>query len=307
MEKSPLVSVLCLCYNQSQFVVESLESIKGQSYKNFEILICDDCSQDKTAQVVDTWINENPQIKIRFIKHQKNQGITKSLNEILNLAKGEYIQLLALDDVLVFDKFERHVKILKESSSKEALVFSDSYLIDENSELYQNKFLALHIKYLRLETGNFYDKLIQTNFIPAMSILLKKDYLVKENGFDEDLSYEDYDMWLRLSEKYDFIFDSTVSCYYRLHSNNTHKKTNFGDESLFKIGMKHKKHPAIKQKIFDSIETSYINRTLKNQHLIYYKHFSPNSKFEKLILWNKFPKLYVFLKDMRKLFYNLLK
>jgi glycosyltransferase involved in cell wall biosynthesis len=172
MVDNPLVSILCLCYNQERFIKESLESIKAQTHKNFEIIICDDSSRDNSVEVIDGWIQNNPEILTKFVKHTENKGITKSLNEILNLSKGKYIQILALDDILMPDKFERQVAMLENAPANYTLVFSDANLIDQNSNLYQNKFLAYHLSYLSLKSENYYEMLLEKNFIPAMSILM---------------------------------------------------------------------------------------------------------------------------------------
>ena len=71
----PLVSVICACYNQSQFIFESLESVKNQAYENLEIIIWDDASQDNSVQIIEGWIKDNPSLKIIFHKHQTNKGI----------------------------------------------------------------------------------------------------------------------------------------------------------------------------------------------------------------------------------------
>ena len=238
--EQPLVSVICACYNQSKFVVESLESVKNQTYKNLEIIIWDDASADNSVEKIEEWIRNNPEMNIQFIKNKENRGICKSLNTAQNLTTGKYIQLLALDDFLLPDKITRHVEILENSSDNIALVFTDAFLMNDNSELYQNRFIALYKNYLSLKTENYFDDLIGGNFIPAMSILYKSSYLKNTGPWDENLAFEDYDMLLRLAKKYDFIFDEKVSVTYRLHENNTHKKLSaVMENSLFKVYLKH--------------------------------------------------------------------
>ncbi len=116
MTEFPLVSILCLSYNQQRFLVESLESLKSQTYHNIEILICDDCSKDNSVEIINNWIKDHPQLNIRFIPHTRNQGICKSLNELLAVSKGKYLITIALDDLMEPDKIERHVAILENSS-----------------------------------------------------------------------------------------------------------------------------------------------------------------------------------------------
>ncbi|MBV6880920.1 glycosyltransferase [Epilithonimonas ginsengisoli] len=302
MQNLPLVSILCLCYNQEKFIVESLESIKAQIYTNYEVLICDDTSSDNSVQVIDGWIAKNPDLNITFIKHPENKGITKTLNELLDLSKGKYVQLLALDDLLMSDKFERHVAMLQNSSDNVSMVFSDAHLIDEDSNLYQNKFIARHLPYLSLKSQNYYEMLLTKNFIPAMSVLIKRQNLTDEKGFDESLSFEDHDMWLRLSKKHDFLFDPIASCSYRLHSNNSHKKKNVINEAMFfKTFIKHKEHVLARDKIFEHLEKLYLLKSLTDEHHIFYKHFPIKSFPERFIKYNLKPVLYKLALQLHKL------
>ncbi|WP_333850832.1 glycosyltransferase [Epilithonimonas sp.] len=298
----PLVSILCLCYNQEKFIVESLESIKALTYNNFEMVICDDFSDDSSVETIEKWIRQNPDLQISFVKHTENLGITKTLNELLLISKGKYIQLLALDDLLMHNKLERQVTMLKNSSDKVSLVFSDAHLIDENSELYQNKFIARHLSYLSLKSQNFYEMLLVKNFIPAMSVLIKRQKLMDEGGFDESLSFEDHDMWLRLSKKDDFLFDDVISCSYRLHAHNTHKKREVLNHSMFfKIMIKHKDHQLAREKIFEHLEKLYLLNVLKNEHQIFFQHFPVKSFPEKLIKYNMKPVFYKLAMQIHKL------
>jgi glycosyltransferase involved in cell wall biosynthesis len=305
---NPTVSILCLCYNQQMFVVESLESIKAQSYQNFEILICDDFSKDNSVETIEHWIQQNTHLNIQFIKHSENIGITKTLNELLYLSKGTYIQILALDDILLTDKLGKHIEILSNSKKNEALVFSDAKLMDDNSKILQNKFIGRHISITNINTQNIYELLLEGNFIPAMSALIKRKFLIAENGWDESLSYEDYDMWLRLSKKYYFIFDTDVSCIYRLHKNNSYRNNSvINNATIFQILFKHKENNNVREKIFVHLEKIYLQKALKNENKMFFDHYKIQSFSETFIKYNlktvfyklalRFHKLYFYLKN----------
>jgi len=293
MTDNPLVSILCLCYNQEKFVKESLESIKAQTYKNFEIIICDDFSHDQSVEVIESWMSENTDLKIKFVKHSQNIGITKTLNELFKISQGKYIQILALDDTLVKDKLERHVAMLENSSDEYALVFSDAHLMNNNSKLYQNKFIARHYSYLSLESQNYYEMLLSKNFIPAMSVLMKRKNIIEENGWDESLPFEDYDMWLRLSKNYSFLFDDVITCSYRLHDNNSHRKRNvINYNAFFKIFIKHTNNIRVRDILFVHLESIYREKLLTNEHTVFYSHYPVKSFSERFIKNNYNPKIY---------------
>lgn len=304
MTQLPLVSILCLSYNQEQFVVESLESIKSQSYSNIEILICDDSSGDHSTEVICNWIKDNPQLNIQYIIHSKNQGICKSLNELLSLSKGKYTITIALDDLMEYDKVERHVNILEKSSPIEALVFSNAYLIDDHSARFQNTFIPYFHQYLSIESGNFYQTLLNDNFIPAMSCVTKSSMIKDLGGWDETLTFEDYDMWLRLSQKYDFIYDDYKSCSYRLHSTNSHKKKDFLNASFFDIYLKHKEQPVMKKKILQLIHQAYKENKLTESHKNYLKELDNKTLTEKLMLNNAGNFTYNTLLFLQKIYYK---
>ncbi|MCU7617835.1 glycosyltransferase [Chryseobacterium sp. PBS4-4] len=293
MTDNPLVSILCLCYNQGKFIKESLESIKAQTYKNFEIIICDDFSHDESVEIIKSWISENKDLKIEFIEHHQNLGITKTLNELLKISQGKYIQILALDDILIEEKLDRHVAMLENSSDEYALVFSDAHLINHESKLYQNKFIARHFSYLSLESQNFYEMLLTKNFIPAMSVLMKKKHIMAENGWDESLPFEDYDMWLRLSKNHSFLFDDVITCSYRLHDNNSHRKKNvINYNAFFNIFIKHTQNIRVRNILFSYLEDIYREKLLTNEHKIFYSHYPMKSFSERFIKNNYNPKIY---------------
>ena len=89
MENNPQVSVICLCYNHAQFVVETLQSVVNQTHKNIQILIVDDFSNDNSVKIIENWLLNFPEIK--FIKNKKNIGNTKTFNSILHFATGDFL------------------------------------------------------------------------------------------------------------------------------------------------------------------------------------------------------------------------
>src|SRR6266508_3803591 len=102
-DNGPLVTVFVGSYNQSRFVEECLDSVRHQTYPNLQIIIFDDCSKDNSVAVIDTWLKRH-RLDWQFIPHSRNIGICASLNEVLRLARGKYISMVAADDVWQPDK-----------------------------------------------------------------------------------------------------------------------------------------------------------------------------------------------------------
>ena len=129
---TPLVSILAICYNHERFVEETLSSIKNQTYKNIELVIIDDFSTDNSVKVISNWIKNN-NIVCQFVIHQKNKKLCETLNEGVNLCKGEFLQFMACDDILELDKIENQLNVLKSLDDSYGLVYSDVFIIDDNS------------------------------------------------------------------------------------------------------------------------------------------------------------------------------
>jgi alpha-1,3-rhamnosyltransferase len=225
LSNKPLVSVIALCYNQQDYLKYTLDSIINQDYPNIELIIIDDCSADCSVSLIDEWVRDKG-VDVTVLKNEQNLGICKTANIGLNHCRGKYFQLIACDDILLPNKISTQVVIL-EQDEKLAFAFSDAYLMNHQEEwkAYGPKFIQTNLMHFRPFPKNLYQLLItEKNFIPAPSVLVKTDYLKSLGGYDESLSFEDYDVWLRLSKKYDAAFCEVPLCLYRVHLKNmTHQ------------------------------------------------------------------------------------
>jgi glycosyltransferase involved in cell wall biosynthesis len=215
--KQPLVSVLTACYNQSTFVRESLESIRQQTYKNIRLIIIDDCSTDDSVSVIQDWITKNS-VECVFVAHSENKGVCKTLNEALSYARGKYISMIAADDVWLLDKIENQVRTMEKLPQDVGVIYSDAWQIDENSDLLPKKFIESHRQLPPMPEGHIFPVLLEKNFIPAMTTLIRRSCYDVVGTYDENLCYEDYDMWLRISRHYKFVFSPVISAKYRIVS-----------------------------------------------------------------------------------------
>lgn len=218
-KKTPLVSVLCLCYNHAKFVRESLNSILKQSYKNIEIVIVNDKSSDNSNQVIEKWIS-NSSFKVTYINNSTNIGHTKSFNKALALSKGKYIVDLAADDTLTPNCLDNHINNFNSypESNKIGISYSNVETINE---------LGKHLKYhfkidnngkaiAKPKSGNIYSELLNSYYLNPTGMCVKKEVFEFLNGYDESLDYEDFDFWIRSSFVYDYIFCDTVGVQKRI-------------------------------------------------------------------------------------------
>lgn len=127
-----LVSVIMPLYNAEDYVAEAIESILAQTYKNFELIIIDDGSSDKSPEIAGNYAQKDS--RIRFFVNEKNLGVAKTRNRALTEARGDYIAPLDNDDVALPTRLEEQVKFLEEHLDH-ALVGSDLEIIDEQSRV----------------------------------------------------------------------------------------------------------------------------------------------------------------------------
>ncbi len=116
MLKFPLVSFVVTSYNYEKYILETLESIKSQTYKNFEIIVVDDCSKDKSCDIVEDFISNNQNLKITLIKHKKNAGQLAAMITGLKTSKGQFISFIDSDDVLSEEYAASHISVHLQSS-----------------------------------------------------------------------------------------------------------------------------------------------------------------------------------------------
>ncbi len=130
----PLVSFVVTSYNYEKYILKTLESIKKQSYKNFEILVVDDCSSDNSCKVVEKFIEENQDLKITLFVQNKNQGQMSAMMRGLKEAQGQFVSFIDSDDILMPDYAKIHVQ----THLKTSLAMTSCAIIEigENDEVH---------------------------------------------------------------------------------------------------------------------------------------------------------------------------
>jgi glycosyltransferase involved in cell wall biosynthesis len=212
----PLVSTIVLSYNQSRFVRETLESVKSQIYKATQLIIVDDCSSDDSVATIERWLHEN-RADCTFIRHHENQGICKSLNDSLAAATGKYVSMVASDDVWLPDKIVQQVEMMESLPDHVGVVYSDAFQMDEHGHPLPDMFIAAHRKLSEMPQGQILGVLLEGNFIPGMTTLVRRSCYDVVGLYDESLPWEDWDMWMRIARRYSFLYSPTPFAKYRRH------------------------------------------------------------------------------------------
>ena len=207
------VSIIAVCYNQVQYVIDTLNSIKAQTYPHIQLIIADDGSTDGSKEMIQEWIQANDP-SVVFISHKTNLGLTKNINSALPHIKGDYFQVFGCDDLMLPDKISTQIKIL-ETNKNAGVVYSDMQMIDKNAVDLSYTYYEKHL-YKQPFSGDHYESLINRIIIAAPTVLIKTEVLKKTGNYNEQLDYEDYDFFLRAAKYYTFIYESSVTVRYRV-------------------------------------------------------------------------------------------
>ncbi|MEW6096632.1 MAG: glycosyltransferase [bacterium] len=214
LAKNPKVSVCIPNYNYGHFIGDAIRSVLAQTYKDFELIIVDNCSADNSEEVIKSF--RDP--RIRFYKNEKNIGMTANWNKCLSLARGEYISILHADDVYLPNFLEEGVKVL-DTNPKVGMVYSQVKYINDKGKVIGDSRGLQPLKSYVLAGEKEFQKLVthSTNiFCPA--VMVRKSIYNAIGNFDESFSLaSDYDMWLRISLNYDVAFISQPLACYRVH------------------------------------------------------------------------------------------
>jgi glycosyltransferase involved in cell wall biosynthesis len=189
--------------------------VKLQNYPNLEIIVNDDASKDNSVLVIQEWLDKN-NLSYRFLKNKVNQGICRSLNNVLAQARGKYVSGVAADDVWLPGKLLTQVEMMERLPGKVGVLYSDALQMNENGEALPRRFIESFRHFESPPQGDIQKIMWEGNFIPAMTTLIRRECFSKVGLYDEELFYEDWDMWLRLARYYEFAYSEQVSAKYRL-------------------------------------------------------------------------------------------
>ncbi|WP_165836417.1 glycosyltransferase [Taibaiella soli] len=260
MNTTPLVSVIMCNYNNAPWVIEALNSVATQTYKNIEIIVLDDCSKDNSPSLIEEWLKTYTGT-FKFIRHERNMGICITANDGIAASSGKYICFLATDDIMLPEKTAEQAALLEQAGQDVGMVYSDARLIqDDGRPIYGNFIQRYRQDFIWPPSGWIFDDIIKGNYIPGMATLIRKSVIDAIGSFDPTLSYEDFDMWLRIAEKYQIIFQNKQTVKYRIRKGSLmHSSKNF-NPSQVRIFAKFIDHATARRALFDIAVASYIVR-----------------------------------------------
>jgi glycosyltransferase involved in cell wall biosynthesis len=219
----PLVSIIIPAYNHEGFVAQCLDSVVADDYPNKEIVVIDDGSSDGTLDVIESWADGHRRAIPITVVSRPNRGATRTLNELLHLARGELVLPVASDDYLLPGGVRALVTALAADPTCRA-VFGDCIVVDEAGEMILPSTLFGYRRTNRdWLVRRLADELITNWTVAGAALLYVRKPILSIGGYSEDLLVEDWDFYLRLAAKGWLRFvDCKVSAY-RLHAGNQHR------------------------------------------------------------------------------------
>ncbi len=211
----PLISVSMPAYNAEIYIAESIESVLNQNYQNFELIICDDGSTDRTLEIIKSYERKDPRIKVFSMK--ENIGLASVRNFISSKAQGKYVALLDSDDLSTPDRFDEQVKVLESGVCD--VCASEYYTLDMSN----GKKRARH----RYESDadlkallTIYNPICNSTTMMSRELMVKFPYQDNLKGGPED-----YDLWVNLTiAGYRFKTIKKALVTYRLHAGQISKQ-----------------------------------------------------------------------------------
>ncbi len=221
MKKKPLVSIITPTYNHEKYIAKCIESVIAQTYDNWEMIIIDDGSTDKTPDIIAKYDED----RIKYYR-QKNKGIWKlneTYNKALKHANGELIAILEGDDFWPHDKLEKQITCFERRDV--VLTWGVVGITNSNGNII--KFFPDNPEYLLNKSHvELFKKVLHENVIPAVTVMTTKDSLLKIGGFKQTdyTPFVDYPTWLNLGKIGNFCFSGEVLGYWRRHSTQISQK-----------------------------------------------------------------------------------
>jgi hypothetical protein len=221
-EAGGLVSVIIPAYNSAEFIEPCLRSVFDQTYSRVEIIVVDDGSADRTREVLAPYIAEG---KIKYL-YQKNGGPAAARNLALRHSSGEFIAFQDADDLWLPEKLEKQIAILRENKDV-GMVYTNAEMFGEEWERQRKNSRKLREydrrRAERFRRGQIFNSLLEFNFIPTMSVLVRRRVLKQIGPFLEQIhghkfSFgEDFELWLRIARACDVEFSLEKLVKKRVH------------------------------------------------------------------------------------------
>ena len=212
-QPAPEVTFLVVAYNHAAYVEQCLDSIAAQATA-WRAIIVDDASTDGTPDVIKAYL-ERTGFPATFVAHGDNRGLGASLAEGLDLVETEFLAYIAADDWMEPGRTHVQIAAMREAGPDCALSYSDVYRADQHGEFFDDLLSVGMGSSWQPAARDVYEALLEGNWIPAPSIMVRVALLRRVGGYDPEIPYEDHDVALRLARHYSFAYVPTPVATHR--------------------------------------------------------------------------------------------
>ena len=255
----PTVAVIVTCYNQERYIRQALDSIITQTQLPAEIVVIDGFSHDRSVAAIEEWMAETG-TSITFIAHDRNYGLCATLNQAMGLITSEFVVTLYGDDWLEPDRLETQTPILAQAADDVCMVVSSMREVDRRGvPVVTHDFRDRVEPLAQLVPAERVARLVAENTIPSPAVMLRAAHVREVGGYDESLTFDDYDMWMRLLSRYTLVYDPSIVVNYRVLEQSLSRSTARHGDFLLSEAKMIFKHRDL---------TPTINRTIRDRLLV---------------------------------------
>ncbi len=209
----PTISVIMPAYNAEKTIKYAIESVLNQTYRDFELIVINDCSTDNTESVIANYVKKDS--RVIHLNNQYNAGVSYTRNRAVECARGEWIAFLDSDDIWRSNKLEKQMCLVK-SIDNAVLIYTASSFISSEGEPYSYILAA--------EEKIDYSTLLKKNLISCSSAVVKSS-MMKKIKMPNDAMHEDYYVWLKILKEHKYAYGiNEPLLIYRLSNNSKSSK-----------------------------------------------------------------------------------
>lgn len=215
----PRVSITMPVLNGEKYIDMAIGSIAAQSYRDFELIVVDDGSTDRTAEHIQRFAEK---MNIKYVRHDVRQGIARSVNDGIRHSSGEFIAFLDHDDAWLPEFLETQVSYLDQHRDV-GMVHSDFQTTDSEGNILEDS-VARRRQRKKRPSGHVFPELFMDSFIVGNSVLIRRECIDRFGGFDEQLRLGDYHLWMRIAMQYKVDYVDKALTQYRQHATQTTRR-----------------------------------------------------------------------------------
>ena len=208
--------MILTCFNHDAYLLQALEAVRAQTHRPVELIVTDDASTDRSADVIAGWLEEH-RPGATFVRHEVNTGLTRTLNEALGHLTGDFVTITSADDWMEPARLERLVAAFETAPDDVGLVYSGARVVDGNGV----EIDRVHTEPGSAPSGWIFPQQLAMPRILTPTVMVRASVYDTVGGFTEGDVVEDYDMWLRVSRAYRVLHVPEALVNYRWHRDNT--------------------------------------------------------------------------------------